>query len=83
MPDVLGGDRRRPGPMPASPLAGTQMGMFWCRTIGSGVWVEFEQGDPDYPIWTGGWCGSTAEVPALAQAAAPGPPDRPADRQNS
>ena len=21
--------------------------------IGSGVWIEFEQGDPDYPIWTG------------------------------
>jgi uncharacterized protein involved in type VI secretion and phage assembly len=34
--------------------------------------VEFEQGDPDYPIWTGCWWGSAAEVPALALAAPPG-----------
>ena len=34
--------------------------------IGAGVWVEFEQGDPDYPIWVGGFWGSAAEVPALA-----------------
>ena len=30
----------------------------WCRQIGAGVWIEFEQGDPDYPIWTGGFWGS-------------------------
>ena len=29
---------------------------------------RFEQGDPDYPIWTGGFWGSAAEVPALALA---------------
>ena len=22
------------------------------------VWIEFEQGDPDYPIWTGGFWGT-------------------------
>jgi hypothetical protein len=26
--------------------------------IGSGVWIEFEQGDPDYPIWVGCFWGS-------------------------
>ena len=26
--------------------------------IGAGVWVEFEQGDPDYPIWTGCFWGT-------------------------
>ena len=36
--------------------------------IGSGVWVEFEQGDPDNPIWVGCFWGSAAEVPALARA---------------
>ena len=43
-----------------------------CPTIGSSVWVEFEQGNPDYPIWTGCFWGPPAEVPALALAAPPG-----------
>jgi len=29
------------------------------------VWIEFEQGDPDYPIWSGCWFGSVAEVPPV------------------
>ena len=29
------------------------MGIFTVPLVGAGVWVEFEQGDPDYPIWTG------------------------------
>ena len=52
--------------MPCVPLAGMQNGMFALPIIGSGVWVEFEQGDPDYPIWVGCFWGSAAEVPALA-----------------
>jgi uncharacterized protein involved in type VI secretion and phage assembly len=35
------------------------------------VWVEFEHGDRDYPIWTGCFWGSAAEVPALALATPP------------
>ena len=31
--------------------------------IGSQVWVEFEQGDSDYPIWTGGFWGTVALPP--------------------
>ena len=41
---------------------------------GSGVWVEFEQGDPDYPIWVGCFWGSGAEVPAMARALPPAVP---------
>jgi uncharacterized protein involved in type VI secretion and phage assembly len=52
--------------MPCVPLAGIQNGMFAVPIIGSGVWIEFEQGDPDYPIWTGCFWGTAAEVPALA-----------------
>jgi uncharacterized protein involved in type VI secretion and phage assembly len=37
-------------------------------------WVEFEQGDPDHPIWSGAWYGSTAEVPSLALAGNPASP---------
>lgn len=52
--------------MPCVPVGGIQMGMYAIPLIGAGVWVEFEQGDPDYPIWTGCWWGSAAEVPSMA-----------------
>lgn len=52
--------------MPCVPIAGIQNGMVALPIIGSGVWVEFEQGDPQHPIWVGCFWGSAAEVPALA-----------------
>lgn len=57
--------------MPCVPIAGKQMGSYFVPQIGSGVWVEFEQGDPDYPIWTGCFWGSAAELPVLALAGNP------------
>ena len=58
--------------MPCMPFGGIQSGMFVTPAIGSGVWIEFEQGNADYPIWVGCFWGSAAEVPALALAAPPG-----------
>jgi hypothetical protein len=52
--------------MPCVPIAGKQEGAFFVPQIGAGIWIEFEQGDPDYPIWVGGFWGAAAEVPALA-----------------
>jgi uncharacterized protein involved in type VI secretion and phage assembly len=52
--------------MPCFPVTGKQMGVWVLPVIGSGVWVEFEQGDTDYPVWVGCFPGSTADVPALA-----------------
>jgi len=60
--------------MPCVPIAGKQSGTFMVPQIGAGVWVEFEQGDPDYPIWVGGFWGIAAEVPALALIPPPIPP---------
>jgi uncharacterized protein involved in type VI secretion and phage assembly len=57
--------------MPCFPFTGKQMGMWAVPQIGAGVWVEFEQGNPDYPIWSGCWFGSVAEVPSLALTALP------------
>jgi uncharacterized protein involved in type VI secretion and phage assembly len=57
--------------MPCLPVAGIQTGVFTVPPIGAGVWIEFEQGDPDYPIWTGCYWGSAAEVPALARTVPP------------
>jgi uncharacterized protein involved in type VI secretion and phage assembly len=39
--------------MPCVPFAGKNMGFFAIPDNGTGVWVEFEAGDPSYPIWTG------------------------------
>lgn len=60
--------------MPCVPVAGIQNGMVALPVIGSGVWVEFEQGDPDHPIWTGCFWGSAAEIPAMALTTPPGMP---------
>lgn len=60
--------------MPCVPIAGLQNGMVALPVVGSGVWVEFEQGNPDYPIWVGCFWGSAAEIPALARATPPATP---------
>jgi uncharacterized protein involved in type VI secretion and phage assembly len=60
--------------MPCAPVAGMQHGQFAVPPIGAGVWVEFEQGDPDYPIWVGCFWGTAAEVPALARTVPPAVP---------
>jgi hypothetical protein len=52
--------------MPCCPVAGIQSGCFMVPALGSQVWIEFEQGNPDYPIWTGGFWGLVADVPVLA-----------------
>jgi uncharacterized protein involved in type VI secretion and phage assembly len=57
--------------MPCFPVGGPQNGMFAVPPIGSSVWIEFEKGDPDKPIWTGCFYGSPAEVPAMARMAPP------------
>jgi uncharacterized protein involved in type VI secretion and phage assembly len=57
--------------MPCFPVSGIQNGVFTVPPVGAGVWVEFEQGNPDYPIWVGGYY-SEADVPAMARAVPPG-----------
>lgn len=58
--------------MPCFPMSGIQTGVLAVPPIGAGVWVEFERGDPDYPIWTGCFYGTAAEVPALHMLTPPG-----------
>jgi hypothetical protein len=70
VPDVAG---LIPGSwaLPCVPFAGKQSGVYVVPQVGAGVWIEFEQGDPDFPIWTGGFWGSAAEVPTLAMVGNP------------
>lgn len=49
--------------LPASPYTGNGVGLFLIPPTGASVWVEFEHGDPDYPIWAGGFW-ADGEVPA-------------------
>ena len=60
--------------MPCLPTGGPGMGVFTVPPPGAGVWIEYEQGHPDYPIWVGCFWGTAAEVPALARTAPPGVP---------
>ncbi len=39
--------------MPCVPYAGKKVGFYSLPENGTGVWVEFEAGDPSYPIWSG------------------------------
>lgn len=73
VPDVLG---LTPSTwaLPCVPLAGKAEGTYFVPQVGAAVWIEFEQGDPDYPIWVGGFWGGASEVPALALAPPPIPP---------
>ena len=47
------------------------MGVYLVPPIGAGVWVEFEHGDPNRPIWVGCRWGSQADVPSIAHAGLP------------
>jgi hypothetical protein len=71
--DVLG-ETPSTWAMPCMPVAGMQAGVFAVPPIGSQVWVEFEQGNPDFPIWTGGFWGTAAQVPVFAAAPPAIPP---------
>ena len=56
--------------LPAFPFAGKGCGMVALPQVASMVWIEFEAGDPDYPIWTGAFWPDAGGFPPLALAAA-------------
>ena len=51
------------------------MGHFVVPPVGAGVWIEFEQGDPDHPVWVGCRWGLPSDVPPLALAGIPASPN--------
>ncbi len=70
VPDVTG-DIPSTWAMPCFTIGGTQNGLFTVPTIGSNVWIEYEGGDPDYPIWVGCFYGTTGDIPGQAKACQP------------
>jgi hypothetical protein len=61
-PAVLG-DSTLAWATPCVPYAGSGVGLFLIPPNGAHVWVEFEGGHPDHPIWSGCFWG-VGEVPA-------------------
>ncbi|GAA4085513.1 phage baseplate assembly protein V [Streptomyces shaanxiensis] len=66
VPDVLG-DEPSTWALPCLPFTGQEAGQVVVPPKDAGVWVEFEQGDPSFPIWTGCWYGDRAELPPDAR----------------
>ncbi len=73
VPDVTG-----PGvstwAKPCFPTGGLAQGFFSVPMAGAGVYVMYEQGDPDYPVWMGTFLGSLADKPLLANTVPPPTP---------
>lgn len=70
VPDVLG-DVPTTWALPCLPCAGDGLGVYGPPPAGASVWIEFERGDLDYPIWTGCFWKDSAEVPKPLVPVAP------------
>lgn len=66
VPSILG-DGQLIWAMPCVPYAGPGVGLFMLPPVGALIWVEFEAGNLEMPIWSGGFWGP-GEAPEL-----PGP----------
>jgi uncharacterized protein involved in type VI secretion and phage assembly len=72
VPEVLG-DLETGWALPCTPYAGNGIGQYTIPPADSGVWIEFEAGDPARPIWTGCWWSSN-ELPEDNAGTAATPP---------
>lgn len=77
VPDVLG-----PIPstwatpcVPITGISGLQSGIYAVPPLQASVWMEFEHGDPDAPIWSGCFWASPSEVPLPALIGSPTTPN--------
>jgi uncharacterized protein involved in type VI secretion and phage assembly len=54
--------------LPCAPAGGiTQTGFFAVPPTGATVWMEFEHGDPEYPVWSGCFWAVKKDAPAALQ----------------
>jgi len=49
-------------------------GMNMVPVIESGVWIQFQDGDIDRPVWTGFWRGGLGDTPPVGQTIPPAVP---------
>ena len=62
VPEVLG-EENSGWALPCVPYSGDGSGQYTVPEPGTGVWIEFEAGDPSRPIWSGCWWGD-GQLPA-------------------
>lgn len=74
VPDVLG-QVPSSWAMPCLPVAGKGSGSYLLPEVGAGIWIEFEQGDSNYPIWAGCFWGAFAELPEQGMRSVPSVPN--------
>jgi uncharacterized protein involved in type VI secretion and phage assembly len=70
VPDVTG-EADSGWALPCAPFGGSSTGFFAVPAKDAGVWIEFEHGDPEYPIWSGCWWGNATEMPTTLLAPPP------------
>jgi hypothetical protein len=57
--------------LPCTPYAGPNVGFYAMPPIGANVWIEFEGGDPNFPVWVGCFWGPDE----ILQVPEPPPPE--------
>ncbi len=61
--------------LPSFPMAAIACGVVALPPIASQVWIEFEAGDPEYPIWSGAFWPEPGGFPPLAMGLTPATPN--------
>jgi len=65
VPDVYGNEQQNlPWANCVVPFAGDNYGSLMLPKQGDGVWVQFEAGNKDHPVWLGGWFAQNKSLPS-------------------
>ena len=69
VPDVYGSEQQTlPWANCVVPFAGDNYGVMMLPKEGDGVWVQFEAGNKDLPVWVGAWYAQNKALPDGAAA---------------
>jgi uncharacterized protein involved in type VI secretion and phage assembly len=63
VPAVYGPTAKSPWATPSVPFAGDKHGWLMLPKENDGVWIEFEAGNRDQPIWSGFWWANKDKLP--------------------
>ena len=71
VPSILG-DQTTGWALPCLPFGGlADQGLFMVPEVDSQIWVEFEEGNVDHPVWVGVFWQQTSDVPTEASKTEP------------
>jgi uncharacterized protein involved in type VI secretion and phage assembly len=51
--------------LPCTPYAAAPAGLLFLPPVGALVWIEFEAGDPNHPIWSGCFWERVEDMPTV------------------